>query len=65
MILTSDISDHLPCLTILNGTNKVTEGPTTVELRKLDEHNIVRISNSLKHIDWSNLENLKGQMSPK
>ena len=58
MILTTDISDHLPCLTKINGCNKIVGEPITMEFRKLTEHNIRKIKNSLAPIDWTDLENL-------
>ncbi len=58
MILVTDISDHLPCLTILKGTSNELKEPVTTEYRKLDDHNITRIKNALKPMDWGQLENL-------
>ncbi len=59
-ILTTDISDHLPCLTILNtGTNHKTEkSPVRLETRKLDDESLNKIKLALREMDWSNIKNM-------
>ncbi len=58
MILTTDISDHLPCLTLLQNAKGEMNTPFNVTSRKLDANKMLRIKNSLKTVDWSSLENL-------
>ncbi len=59
IILTTDISDHLPCLVMIGiGRKKVLNNPTKIKVRKLNEVNISRIKNALKFVDWSSLDGL-------
>ena len=57
MILTTDISDHLPCLTILK-SKKCFVDPITFEYRNLKKENITKISQELNTIDWNIIKNL-------
>ncbi len=57
-ILATDISDHLPCLTILNGAGTQIREPINLGFRKLDDHNINRIKNAIKQVDWNRLQYL-------
>ncbi len=54
MILTSEISDHLPCLALIGtGRKKEENSSTKIKCRKLNEENIVRIKNALRFVDWN------------
>ncbi len=58
-ILTTDISDHLPCLTVMNiGKQKELNTPIKITKRKLNEANIGRIKNALKRMDWNSVHDL-------
>ncbi len=59
MILTTDISDHLPCLAIIgNKRKKEINQPIQIQCRKLNDANILRIKNTLKVVDWNAVNNL-------
>ncbi len=62
MILTTDISDHFPCLTILNNSNKETTEPTSFETRNFSKENIKKIRAELQLIDWSPVKNLNANL---
>ncbi len=56
-ILTTDISDHLPCLTVLNTCKKVIKDPLVIETRKLDKENIGKIRAALRNVNWYTVAN--------
>ena len=59
MILTTDISDHLPCLAIIGtGRNKVVNSPCKITCRNLNERNIRRIKDALRFVDWNAVNDL-------
>ncbi len=59
MILTTEISDHLPCLALIGtGRKKETNKPSKIKCRKLNDANISRIKNALKVVDWTSVNNL-------
>ena len=56
MVLTTDISDHLPCLAIIGTSRKKEDNsPSKIKCRKLNEENIVRIKNALRFVDWNSV----------
>ncbi len=58
-ILTTEISDHLPCLTIIGtGRKKEFSNPTKINCRKLNDANISRIKNALRLVDWNTVNDL-------
>ena len=58
-IISSDISDHLPCLTVVNiNRKKESNEPMKITGRKLNETNIARIQNALKCVNWDNVDGL-------
>ncbi len=59
MILTTDISDHLPCLSVIGlGRKKEINKPMKIKCRKLNDANIARIKNALRFVDWTPINNL-------
>ncbi len=59
MILTTEISDHLPCLAIVGtGRKKETHSPVKIRCRKLNDANIARIKNALRFVDWTPVNDL-------
>ena len=58
IILTTEISDHLPCLALIGiGRRKETNKPNKIRCRKLNDANIARIKNALKFVDWTPINN--------
>ena len=58
VILVSQISDHLPCLVMLDCENKHISGPIEFQSRKLNSAKVDKIVSDLETIDWNILENL-------
>ena len=57
-ILTTDISDHLPCLTLLKDCSKIVNAPLKIESRKLDDENIMKIKASLRDLNWNDVSTM-------
>ena len=57
-ILVSDISDHFPCILLLDKEVKRSKNPIVVKKRKITNHVINQIKESLTNFNWSILENL-------
>ncbi len=57
-ILISDISDHLPCLLLLDQDFRKNSKPIEIISRKLNETAIENIKNDLSNIDWNFVEEL-------
>jgi len=58
VILTSDISDHLPCLVLINCECDRTKQPLSFERRNLSQESMTKIKNDLSATDWNNLNDL-------
>jgi len=54
-ILITDISDHLPCLLLIDCDCKQYKMPIQYERRNLTDANIEKIKNDLLNTDWNNL----------
>ena len=57
-IILSDMSDHLPCLLLLDKKCKRQKGPVTTTKRNLSATNIEKIRHDLSTIDWNVLSTL-------
>ncbi len=57
-ILLSDMSDHLPCLLLLDKKCSRQKGPTTITKRNLSASNVDKIKNELSIINWNFLSTL-------
>jgi hypothetical protein len=55
-IIIADISDHLPCVTMIRDLKDIKETRTVVITRKYTEQNINSIKSDLAAIDWSFLK---------
>ena len=63
-VLVSDISDHMPCLSIIKDCINGQRPGNTIVKRKLSEKNISKITNILNSIDWNiKLDNLPAEDS--
>ena len=58
MILSTHLSDHLPCLTILGNADKLNNSPTVIKYRKLNEPKIRKIRDALQMVDWHGINEL-------
>ena len=54
MVLINDISDHLPCLTVL--PNVMTDKQHKQKIKTRSLKNLSRVQEELKKVDWSILE---------
>ena len=57
-LLTTDISDHLPCLLIIDCDLNTKKEPLEFEHRKLNDKAIENINNHLSRGDWTILDNM-------
>ena len=51
-IITHDMSDHFPCLTIIRNCNYYAEGSMQLPKRKLTEKNLQKIKENLLQVNW-------------
>ena len=57
-ILTTDISDHLPCLALLKDCSKTVNASLKITPRKLDDENIAKIKASLWGLNWNDVSTM-------
>ena len=58
-LLSTDISDHLPCLTAIKiGKVRESRKPSQISRRKINTANIARIKNALKVVNWNTVHDL-------
>ena len=58
ILLTTDISDHLPCLLLIDCECHVKKQPLEFQCRKLSEEALLNIKTYLVQNDWTSVDNL-------
>ena len=56
-IISSDISDHLPCILLLGNSDIYKRSPLAFKYRKIDDNVINDVCDELKSVDWSPINN--------